>query len=151
MKNKDIERANRIIQVFKETGLNQRQFSELIGVSQQLVSTVVTGTKKPNQTILFAIIDTINNIDPIWLLTGKGKYKNDYVVSPIESVPPIEFHINNMVEKRFEELSKVVLQRLSNIEESIKESNSKNILRRIDQDNSKLISESKKDIEKLGS
>lgn len=149
MNNKDIDRANRIIQIFKESGLNQRQFSERIGVSQQLISTVITGSKKPNQTILFAIIDNLKNIDPIWLLTGEGKKKSNYV-PPNETNPPIEFHIHNIVEKRFEELSKEILQRLSDIEESVKESNVKNILRRIDQDNSKLISDSKKEIEKLG-
>lgn len=149
MNNKDTARAKRIIQVFNETGLNQRQFSETIGVSQQLVSTIITGKKKPNQTILFAIIDNIKNIDPLWLLTGEEKIKSNYV-PPIENSPPIEFQIHDIVEKRFEELSKEILQRLSNIEESVKESNVKNILRRIDQDNSKLISDSKKEIDKLG-
>lgn len=137
---KDKARANRIIQVFKDSKLNQRKFSELIGVSQQLVSAVINYKKKPNQVILFGIIDNINNVDPIWLLKGIGEYKNNYATS-YENSPPIEFHIINIVEKRFEELSKEILQRVSNIEESVKMSNATNILRRIDQDNSKLISE----------
>ena len=57
MKSADKERANRIIKVFKDSRLNQRQFSELIGVSQQLVSAVINYTKKPNETILLAIVD----------------------------------------------------------------------------------------------
>jgi transcriptional regulator with XRE-family HTH domain len=148
MTSKDTGRANRIIKIFNETGLNQRQFSEAIGVSQQLISTIITGSKRPNQTILFAIIDNIKNIDPLWLLTGEGNEKSNYV-PPIENSPPIEFHIHNIVEKRFEELSKEILQRLSNIEESVRESTVKNILRRIDQDNSKLKSDSKKEIDEL--
>ena len=152
MKAKDIERIDRIVQVFKDTQLNQRQFSELIGVSQQLVSTIVTYSKKPNETILFAIIDNISNVDPLWLLTGKGKYTNDYYPPTEEASTPIEFHINTIVEKRFKELSEKVFKKISNIEESIKEANAINVLRRIDQDNSKLISESKKNqIENLGS
>ena len=60
MKKEDKQRSDRVIKVFKDSGLNQRQFSELIGVSQQLVSAVVNYTKKPNEAILLAIIDKIN-------------------------------------------------------------------------------------------
>lgn len=140
---KDKARTDRIIQVYNDSGLNQRKFSELICVSQQLVSAVINYKKKPNQAILFGIIDNINNIDPLWLLKGSGEYKNNYVTS-YENSPPIEFHIINIVEKRFEELSNEILQRVSNIEESVKMSNAINILRRIDQDNSKLISQKNK-------
>jgi DNA-binding XRE family transcriptional regulator len=150
MKVKDKERIDRIIQVFNDTKLNQRQFAELIGVSQQLVSSVVTYTKKPNETILFAIIDNFSNVDPMWLFTGVGKYNNDYVPQH-ERPTPLVFHINNIIEKRFEELSGVLLQRISSIEGTIKEDRAKNLLRRIDQDNSNLQSTNRKDKGQLGS
>ena len=122
MKRVDKERAERVIMVFNDTGLNQRQFSELIGVSQQLVSAVINFTKKPNETILLGIIDNVKEIDPMWLFTGVGKYKNNYV--PLTEVQsPIEFHIKNIVRRQFEELSNGILQKLSNIEESVKKSN----------------------------
>ncbi len=122
MKNEDRQRTERIIKVFKDSKLNQRQFSELIGVSQQLISAVVNYTKKPNETILFAIIDNIPAIDPMWLLTGRGKYNNNYV--PLSEVrSPIEFQIKSIVRKQFEELSDGILQRISNIEESVNQSN----------------------------
>lgn len=122
MKRVDKERAERVIMVFNDTGLNQRQFSELIGVSQQLVSAVINFTKKPNETILLGIIDNIKEIDPMWLFTGVGRYKNNYV--PLTEVQsPIEFHIKNIVRRQFEELSNGILQKLSNIEESVKKSN----------------------------
>lgn len=145
-----MERANRVIQVFKDTGLNQRQFAELIGVSQQLVSTVVRRTKRPNETILFAIIDHLKSIDPIWLFTGIGTYKNDYVPQR-EKPSPLVFHIQHIVEKQFEELSGVLFQRISNIEESIQQDRAKNVLRRIDQDNSNLTSISEKKDDQLRS
>lgn len=120
MKSADKERSKRVIQVFEDSGLNQRQFAELIGVSQQLVSAVVNFTKKPNETILLAIIDTIEDIDPMWLFTGVGKYNNNYV--PLKQEPsPIELHIKNIVIDQFEEMSKDILQRLSNIEDSVKD------------------------------
>ena len=59
MKKVDKDRADRVIKVFNDLGLNQRKFAELIGVSQQLVSAVVNYTKKPNETILLAILDNI--------------------------------------------------------------------------------------------
>jgi len=122
MKSEDRQRSDRIIKVFKDSGLNQRQFSELIGVSQQLISAVVNYTKKPNETILFAIIDNIPEIDPLWLLTGRGKYNYNYV--PLSEVrSPIEFQIKRIVRKQFEELSNTILQKISNIEESVNQSN----------------------------
>ena len=121
MKDEDKQRSDRVIKVFKDTGLNQSQFSELLGVSQQLVSAVVNFKKKPNETILLAIIDNIKGIDPMWLFTGNGKYKNNYV--PLNAESPIEQHIKNIVIQQFEELSHSIIQKLSNIEDSVKNSN----------------------------
>ena len=73
IKKLDKDRADRVIKVFNDSGLNQRNFAELIGISQQLVSAVVNYTKKPNETILLAILDNIEGIDPLWLFTGVGK------------------------------------------------------------------------------
>jgi DNA-binding XRE family transcriptional regulator len=122
MRNEDKQRADRVIKVFNETGLNQRQFSELIGVSQQLVSAVVNYSKKPNETILLAIIDNLEGIDPMWLFTGDEKYKINYV--PIKKTEsPIEVHIKNIVKKEFEYLSKEIKEKISNIEDSVNDSN----------------------------
>tara|TARA_X000000950_G_C13375390_1_gene442104 strand:- start:90 stop:455 length:366 start_codon:yes stop_codon:yes gene_type:complete len=121
MKIEDKKRTERVIKVFNDSGLNQRQFAELIGVSQQLVSAVINYTKKPNEAILLAIIDKIKEIDPMWLLTGVGSKKNNY--EPLEAESPIELHIKDIVRKEFEELSKDIFQKLSNIEDSVKNSN----------------------------
>ena len=104
MKTKHQERADRVIQVFNDSNLNQRQFSELIDVSQQLVSAVINYKKRPNETILFGIIDNIKHIDPIWLITGVGKYNNNNVLNSNES-NSLESKIEKIVEKRFEKLS----------------------------------------------
>ena len=122
MKKVDKDRAERVIKVFNDSGLNQRKFAELIGVSQQLVSAVVNYTKKPNETILLAILDNIEGIDPLWLFTGVGKYKDSYVAVQKEVHSPIEEHIKELVRDQFKGLSKKILQRLNNIEEFIKDS-----------------------------
>gem|GEM_PF-1955517 len=122
MKKVDKDRADRVIKVFNDSGLNQRKFAELIGVSQQLVSAVVNYTKKPNETILLAILDNIEGIDPLWLFTGVGKYKDSYVAVQKEVHSPIEEHIEELVRDQFKGLSKKILQRLNNIEDFIKDS-----------------------------
>ena len=133
MKDENKQRADRVIKVFKDSKLNQRQFSELIGVSQQLVSAVVNYTKKPNETILLAIIDNIKDIDPMWLLTGTKKEDviintpknniNNKSTPKTEIQSPIEFHIRKLVKEQVKELSEEILERLSNIEESVKQAN----------------------------
>lgn len=149
MNQKDQDRAKRVIQVFNDSNLNQRQFSEAIGVSQQLVSAVLNFKKKPNETILFGIIDNIKSIDPIWLITGIGEYKNNNFTKS-ETPNSIEDQIQDIVEKQFEKLSLELNQKISNIEEYVKKSNAKNVLRRIDQDSSNLVPQlNKKERKKL--
>ncbi len=122
MKSEDKKRSDRVIKVFKDSGLNQKQFSELIGVSQQLVSAVVNYTKKPNETILLGIIDNIKGIDPIWLFTGFGKIKKNH--APLDDNRfPIDYHIKSMVKEQFEDISIGIFEKLSNIEEFIKKTN----------------------------
>lgn len=103
---KDKQRSDRVIKVLKETGLDQRQFSELIGVSQQLVSAVINYTKKPNETLLLAIIDNIKEIDPMWLFTGSGNYKDQHI--PLNSESQIELEIKNIVRKQIEFCRKIL-------------------------------------------
>jgi len=122
VKSEDKERSDRVIKVFEDSGLNQKQFAKLIGVSQQLVSAVVNYTKKPNETILLGIIDNIDDIDPMWLFTGVEKKEKR--TSPLdENRFPIDFHIRSMVRNQFEEVSFGIFEKLSSIEDLIKRKN----------------------------
>ncbi len=126
MNKKDKARARRIIQIFRESELTQREFSMVIGVSQQLVSAVLNYRKKPNENILFGIIDKIPEVNPLWLLTGKEIRDNDPLNS--YSKPLIENYLDIIVKKRVErladdilkyQLSELILDKLSNIESMI--------------------------------
>lgn len=100
MKSVDRERADRVIKIFNDSKLNQRQFAELIGVSQQLVSAIVNYTKKPNETILLAILDNIEGIDPMWLFTGIEGYTGaKSEISPI--VKEIDSPIEDYIKKNY--------------------------------------------------
>ena len=126
MNKKDKARARRIIQIFRESELTQREFSMVIGVSQQLVSAVLNYRKKPNENILFGIIDKIPEANPLWLLTGKEIRDNDPLNS--YSKPLMENYMDIIVKKRVErladdilkyQLSELILDKLSNIESMI--------------------------------
>lgn len=132
MNAQDKNRADRVIKVFKDSKLTQKQFSDLIGVSQQLISAVVNYTKKPNESILFGIIDNIESVDPLWLITGKKLEKvllNN--VTPISSEKsPIEYYLEDIVDERIDRLAEKILKhkltekilsKLSNIEELVGE------------------------------
>lgn len=126
MNRKDKARASRIIQIFRESELTQREFSTVIGVSQQLVSAVLNYRKKPNESILFGIIDKIPEVNPLWLLTGEEIRDNDPLNS--YSKPLIQNYLDIIVKKRVErladdilkyQLSELILEKLSNIESMI--------------------------------
>ena len=136
MNKKDIARANRIIQIFRESELTQSEFSKVIGVSQQLVSAVLNYRKKPNESILFGIIDNLPEVDPLWLLIGKESKKELKDNDPLSSndFPLIQDYLNIVVLKRIErladsvlrkQLSDEILKKLSNIEELVKENHKK--------------------------
>ena len=136
MNKKDIARADRIIQIFRESELTQSEFSKVIGVSQQLVSAVLNYRKKPNESILFGIIDNVPEVDPLWLLIGKESKKELKDNDPLSSngLPLIQDYLNIVVLKRIErladsvlrkQLSDEILKKLSNIEELVKENHNK--------------------------
>lgn len=53
---------------------NQKKFAESIGYSAQVVFNIVSGRKtNPSYEVLNAIISTNDDINPDWLLTGKGQ------------------------------------------------------------------------------
>ena len=82
-------------------------------------NTLVGGLKE--YITLHPIFYKIDNVDPMWLLTGIGEQQDNCV--PLEVESPIELHIKSIVRKEFEKMSEDILQKLSNIEDSVKTSN----------------------------
>ncbi len=53
---------------------NKRKFAKSIGYSAQVISNIVSGRKSnPSFEVLFAITKTFVDVNPEWLLTGKGE------------------------------------------------------------------------------
>lgn len=136
MDKQDKDRADRVIQIYQESGMNQRQFSDVIGVSQQLISAIINYSKKPNESVLFGIIDNIDSVDPLWLITGK-KMKTvieHNVPLSSEKTNPISFYLKDIVKERInkladnilkERLSEIILNKISTLENLTGENNEK--------------------------
>ena len=106
-------------------------------MSEQLISAIINYTKRPNESILFGIIDNIETVDLLWLITGKKIdtliNNNDVPLSSKEQTP-FEFYLNDIVKKHIDRLaekilrnrlSELILEKISRIEEMVGEKNKK--------------------------
>lgn len=71
MKNKKTVFGKNLKEMLKKRGLNQRELSELVGISQVMIHKIISGKSK-NSTKLIQISKVLN-CSPEWLLTGKGE------------------------------------------------------------------------------
>ena len=63
----------RILQIIKSINTNQSEFAKKIGISQSAISQYLAGQSKGlNSDTLLSIVNEFN-INPAWLLTGKGE------------------------------------------------------------------------------
>ena len=92
--------GSRIRKYRKSKGLKTKEFARLIGISQGALSGLETGKSKPSADTLASIVQH-TDINPIWLLTGKGKR----YLSEEAKAPPIykEASINKTVEEGMEQ------------------------------------------------
>lgn len=63
--------------LLKRLGLTQKQFSEKVGVNQELVSRTINGKTTPNFAFIEQLYLAFPDINPDWLLTGKGDIWKD--------------------------------------------------------------------------
>jgi DNA-binding XRE family transcriptional regulator len=63
----------RIIELMEQTGHSKSTFAHKIGVSLPLITHITTGRNKPGLELIQKIISVFENINPQWLLLGKGE------------------------------------------------------------------------------
>ncbi len=73
---------NRIELIIEKMNLSSSQFADEIGVARAIISHLITGRNKPSLDVVRKILLRFPQINPDWLLTGKG----DFYRSPIENV-----------------------------------------------------------------
>lgn len=65
---------NRRLQYLLELeGLNQAQFADMIGVGRASISHILNGRNNPGYDIIQSILKKFPDINPDWLILGKGK------------------------------------------------------------------------------
>ena len=69
------EHTQRINEIMKNKMMNATQFSEAIGIQRAAMSHITQGRNNPSAVVLTKILEQFTDIDPGWLMTGKGTMK----------------------------------------------------------------------------
>ncbi len=94
MENREIK--DRILQILKEENLTYTKFAEKLEVQPSSISHIVSGRNKPSLEFLQKVLKNFTNINPLWLVIGKG----DMLVQKVNVQTKINFdaleeHKNN--------------------------------------------------------
>lgn len=68
-----MEMGLRIGTLIKDLEISKAKFAETVGTSASRVSNITTGRNKPDALMLERIILNFKDVNPGWLLTGKGE------------------------------------------------------------------------------
>lgn len=63
----------RIKLLLSEYGLSASKFAETIGVQASGISHIISGRNKPGYDFIIKVLESFPDLDPDWLLTGKGE------------------------------------------------------------------------------
>ena len=69
------DHTQRIIRIMQDKKMNPTQFSEAIGIQRAAMSHITLGRNNPSADVITKIINRFEDINPGWLLTGKGTMK----------------------------------------------------------------------------
>jgi len=75
------DQTKRFFLVMREKNMNATQFSKEIGINNAIISQIKRGRNAASGRVLARIINRFSDINPEWLMTGKGTMK-------IESIQP---------------------------------------------------------------
>lgn len=67
--------VERIREIMSEKGLSSSHFADAIGIQRPAVSHILSGRNRPSLDVVYKILERFKDIDPSWLLTGKGSMK----------------------------------------------------------------------------
>lgn len=75
---------DRILKILEIKGLNKNSFSNAIGIQPQTLHHIVSGRRtNPSFEVIQKIVSTYSDINPMWLITGKGSIfiENDLLLN----------------------------------------------------------------------
>ncbi len=64
--------AKRILEIIQHYGLNAAQFADRIDIQRSSISHLISGRNKPSLDLVQKTLQEFNEINPLWLLNGKG-------------------------------------------------------------------------------
>ena len=67
----------RIIQIMNQEELNHSRFAEEIGIQRAAMSHITSGRNNPSMDVVIKILERFDNINPDWLIFGKGNMMRD--------------------------------------------------------------------------
>ena len=66
------DQTKRVFLIMKEKKMNATQFSKAIGINSAIISQIKNGRNEASGRVLTRIIKNLPDINPDWLMTGKG-------------------------------------------------------------------------------
>jgi transcriptional regulator with XRE-family HTH domain len=64
---------DKIEKILMEYGMTPSKFADEIGIQRSSISHILSGRNKPSLEVIQKILDRFRNINPEWILTGKGR------------------------------------------------------------------------------
>lgn len=104
----------RLSHIIKNKQLSSSQFADEIGVQRSSVSHVLSGRNKPSLDFITKVILRFPEINPEWLLTGRGSMDADQ--APLESEEAFDKNQVKISGPRDEEAVPYITQRVPNEE-----------------------------------
>ena len=78
----------RLQQFLTMEGLTPARFADIMGIQRSGISHLLAGRNKPSFEFLEKILTAYPNLNPEWLILGKGKpYKDSNVTPPTQTAP----------------------------------------------------------------
>jgi len=75
---------DRILQIMEHEGLTPAKFAEVVDIRRASLSHITTGRNQPSLQVVAKILEKYPNINPDWLLFGKGNMMRNGITSATE-------------------------------------------------------------------
>lgn len=107
----------RIEMIINSLGMNKNSFAKRIGVSNTAIENIVGRRQsKPGFEILSRVVESFENINPEWLLTGKGEMLNGRTSDEHNSIVMTTLKNKPVYKAQFSELEEQVKNKEKEIE-----------------------------------
>ena len=80
----------RLLQIMEAEGMNAKQFSSEVGISQGTLSNIISGRNRPSLDVMQQVLNRFRNVQTDWLILGLGsmyRQNNENVQSSLFDNP----------------------------------------------------------------